>query len=230
MPFRNGLNCNFECHNIVRRGKRLVITKINLMLRRRILMVGRLHLKSHFLQGHYHIASGILSEIQRPHIKISCLFMRNIRRHAIVIQMIQKEFTLRAHIKNIAFRFCFRYDFLQNVSGISFVAGALRMVYITDQPRHFPMLRPPRKNGKCTVIRIKIHITLINSHEPFYGRTVKHHLIFQRFLQMAGCDCQILHGSKQICKLQTYKFHILFLYQFQYIFLRVSAHLFRSFT
>ena len=201
MALRDGFDHKFKRANVICCLQRLVIFEINLMLCRRIFMVGRFHFKSHILQRQYHISSGIFSKIQRSHIKISCLLMGDGSRHSIIIYMVQEELALWSHIKGIAKGGCFADHFFQDIPGISLIAGAVRTIHITDQAGYFPLLGSPWKCRKCTVIRIQIHITLFHANKSFCGRTIKHHFIIQCFFQMTGCDCHIFHIAEQICEL-----------------------------
>ena len=66
MSFGNGLYRQFKGHDIVSGGKCFIIFKVDLMLGRRYLVVGRLDHKAHIFQRKNHISSCIFSQIQRP--------------------------------------------------------------------------------------------------------------------------------------------------------------------
>ena len=116
----NRFDCHLKRHDRICHVQRLVIMKINLMLCRRILMVRRFHDKSHLLQGQDHIAARIFTQIQRPDIKIACLFMRDRRRISLIIRVEQEKFTLRTDIKPVAHLFCVGEHTFQHISRISF--------------------------------------------------------------------------------------------------------------
>ena len=155
MPFCNGFHRKLKGHNIIRSRQRFIIFKINFMLCRGRLMMGGFHNKPHILKRQHHIPSRIFPPIHRPQIKIPRLFMGNRRRHGIFIHMEQKKFTLRPRIKRISHFLRFLQRRLQNISGIPLKRLISRPVHITNQPRHLPLLRPPRKNLKRIQIRMQ---------------------------------------------------------------------------
>ena len=59
----DGAHRHLEGHDIVRSMQRLIVSEIDLMLRRSHLMMGCLDDKSHVLQVHYDVTAGILTEI-----------------------------------------------------------------------------------------------------------------------------------------------------------------------
>ena len=72
-------------------------------------MMGSLNDKSHILQRHDNIPSGILAAVQRSYIKISRLFIGLGRRHGVFVCVKKEKFTLRPHIKGIT-QICRLFD------------------------------------------------------------------------------------------------------------------------
>ena len=102
MAFGDRLHCQLECHNIICRLKCLIITEINLMLRRSHLVMGCLYLKSHVLKRQHHIPSRILAKIDRSKIKISSALVALCRRLSVFILIEQEKFALRSYIEPVS--------------------------------------------------------------------------------------------------------------------------------
>ena len=132
MTLRDRFHCQLKGHDIIRCCQRVIISKINLMLRRRHLVVGRLDLKAHRLQCQHHIAPCILAEIYRTEIKIARFLVRDGGRLPVVVRVVEEKLTLRSHVKLIAHLLCLFQHTLQHVARISLKRGAVRTINITD--------------------------------------------------------------------------------------------------
>ena len=220
----NGANCQPEGHNVISSLQRLIVVKINFMLGRCFLMMRSLDFKSHILQIHYNVASGILAKIQRTDIKKSCLLLSLSGRHCIFVCIKQEEFTFRLNFQRIPKLLCLRHRALQCQPGVSFVRQSVRAINITQHAGYFSLLRSPWENFKGRQIWIQIHIRLFHAHKTAYGRPIKHAFMIQCLLDLACSNSRIFKIAKHIRKLQSDKFHILFFYQSEYVFLCVMIH------
>ena len=187
-------------------------------------MMGGSNLKSHVLQCQHHIPPGILAKIKRPHVKISALLMCQRRRQSVIIHVEKEELAFRPHIHRIPHFFRLSDRLFQDIPGIHLIGRPIRAVDVTDQTRHLPLLRSPRKDLKGTQIRIKIHIRVLFSGKSFQRGHVKHASVIQRLFQLAYRHSHIFHRSEDIRKLQPDESHILFLHDTENIFPRIVMH------
>ena len=177
VPFGNCSNSQLKSHDIVRRGQCLVIFKVDLMLSRCHLVMGRLNLKSHILQSQHHISSCILPQIHRTQVKISRLFMSDGSRLAVVILMQQKKFTFRANIEAVPHLGCLIDLLLEYHAGCPCKRCSVRIVHVTDNAGYLALLWPPWENRKGVQIRIQIHVGLLDAHKALDRRSVKHNTV-----------------------------------------------------
>ena len=219
-----GLNRHLKSHNIIRRCQCIRILQINLMLGRRDLVMRSLNLKSHLFQIQHNIPPYIFRHINRAHIKISGHFMRFGSWLSFFICLKQKKFTFWTYQKSITHIGCFFQYLFQHKARISLKRFSSWPIHITNQPCHLPLLRPPRKNFKSIQIRMQVHIRLLNPHKSLNRRTIKHTTIIQCLSQLAGSYGHILQHSKNICKLQTDKLHIIFFHHTDDVFFAILIH------
>ncbi len=144
--------------------------------------MGRLNHESHVLQRQHHIPACILPQIQRSQIKIRSALMGKGGGPAVLIRMEQEELAFWPYLEIISHSLCLRQHLFQDIPRVTLKDRPVWLIYIADQPRNLPLLRPPREYGKCIRIRVQIHIRLLGSGKPFNGRAVKHDLIIQSLL------------------------------------------------
>ena len=151
--------------------------------------------------------------------------MGNHRRLSIIISMEQEKFTFRSYIQTISLIRCFLFCFSENVTWIAFKRLPVSGIHITDNTRYFSLLRAPWKDCKSVQIRIQIHIRFLHTNKTFNCRTVKHAFVIQRFFKLTSGNRHIFQRSKNVGKLKTDKFNILFLYHSNDVSLRVHNSL-----
>ena len=229
MALGNGLGRHFEGHDIVCRPECLGVLEINLVLGRRDLVVAGLHLKAHILQIQHNIPAHIFRQVNRRNIKIPCHLVGLGGGPPLLVGVEQEEFTLRPHLEGISHGLCPGHGLPQHITGITRKGRAVRIVHVADQAGHLSLLGTPGKYLKGIKIRIEVHIGLINPHKALDGGAVKHTLVIQGLLQLAGRNCHIFQLSKYIRKLKADELHILLPGHTDNIILVVSAHLFSPF-
>ena len=209
-----GIGCRFYHHlkgeDVVCRRERFAVFKVDLVLCDRHLMVGSLNLKSHVLEGQANIAAAALTQIGRPHIKITRRVMSDGGGMAILVGVEQEEFALRPHVEAVSHVRRILDRFAQDVARVPFKRRAVRLVDVADQPGNLPVPGVPGQDDKGVQIRPEIHIGLLNTHKALDGRAVEHTLVIQCFFHLAGRNGHILQGAENVRKLQPDKFHVIF--------------------
>ena len=205
------------------------MSEINLVLRRRIGMVGSFYLKTHLLKCHNHFPARVLAGIDRADIKKTALFFCLCCRTAVLREIEQEKLALRSRLYAVSKLPRLLQNLPQYMARIPPKRRAVRPVQIADKTRHLSLLRPPRENLEGVKIRIKIDIRLLHRHKTLNCRTVKHALVPKHLLELACRNRHVFKIAEHIGELEPDKLHILLLHKMDNILLCVM-HLFASFT
>ena len=220
------LNHMLKSHYTV--GTEHYITKleVDLVLPLGHFVVGSLNGVAHILQGQANIPTAVLAVVDGVQVKVTALVAGLQGGVAVLIQLKQEELALRANIKAKAHLGSLVHHLLQHIAGVAHEGGLIiGFIYGADQSSGLRILvLSPGEDGPSVVIRVQIHIGLINANKAVDGRTVKHTVIVQRLLQLGQGDGHILHNAEHIRKLQADKLYIIFLCAFDDVFLCVFTH------
>ena len=181
VSFCNRPHRHLKGHQLIRRAKCIFIREIDLVLGRSDLMMRGLDLISHFLQCQNDIPSGILSQINRRSIQISCLLMGQRCRQAVIIRMEQEKLTFRVYLKRISHRRSPLQRFFQNPAGTDLIFTPVLPADITQKTGNLSVLRPPWKNREGIQIRFQIQILFFSIYKTVQRRAVYGTVIFQHF-------------------------------------------------
>ena len=144
------------------------------MLPMRHLMVRRLHLEPHLLQGRDDLPPRDLPLIHRGEIEVATHIVRQRRRAAIGGRTEQKELRLHPRIHHVPHRLGPRDLPLEHLTRISGEGLSLWRGHIADHAR-YPLTRlPPREDPEGREVGAQQHVRLLHPHEPLDARAVKH--------------------------------------------------------
>ena len=156
-----------KCHNSVGGGHNLAELEVNLVLSLCNLVMRRLNSIAHFLKCKADISTAILTVIDRIKVKIACFVACLQGRNAILIQLEKEEFTFRSYVKAVAHFSRLVNNLLEHVSRIALKRSyVICFIYRADKSCCLSIkMLSPRKNCPGVIIRVQIHIGLVNSNE-----------------------------------------------------------------
>ena len=218
------LHRQLEGHNVIRRGQRVGIPEVDLMLPGRHFVMAGLDFEAHLFQRHADLAPRALAVIQRSQVEVARLVRSRRGRMPFFVHLEQEELALRPHVETIAHLRGPGQHFLQHPAGIARERRSVRVVYVADQSRNLAVLGPPGQDRKGVQVGMQVLVALVDPDKALDAAAVDHDLVIDRFLDLAGGDRHVFQLAEDIGKLHPDEFHIVFPYQADNVFLRVLAH------
>jgi len=142
---RHMLHDEAERRQVVRRGHRIRIAEIDLVLCVRHLVVRRLHLEAHQLEYVHHRTTGFLAAIRRRQVEIAPHVVRVGADAALAVRHKQEELGLHAGVHRVAQVLGTPDHALQHPARITRKRRAVRHVDVADEPTHARILIAPGK-------------------------------------------------------------------------------------
>ena len=207
----DGFHHRAEGHGIVRSRQRIRVMKIDLVLSRPLLVVGRLRLNTHPLQCQADLPADILTFIIGRYVHIGRLIIGNMGGFTVFVLLEQVEFQFRAEEKGIACRGSVRNRLFQNASGVvdENLAGL-----VGDGAEHSDnasMLRAPGQYRDGRGIRAQKQVGMHLIAKALDGGSVNGDSVREGALQLVGHNGNILVPSQHVTEGKPDKLHIFLL-------------------
>ena len=152
-------------HNSVGRGHNIAKLEVNFVLSLCNFVMRSLDCVAHFFKCKANITTAVFAMVNRVKVKITGLITCFKSRCAVFIKLEEEEFTFRTNIEAVA-HFCrLVNNFLKHISRV-----ALKRSYIVCLIHRANKscclcieVLSPRENSPCIIIRMQVHIRLVNS-------------------------------------------------------------------
>ena len=132
---REGLDGHAEGHDVVRGGEGVGVLEVNLVLPGGDLVMARLYLEAHLLEGEADVAADEFAVIDGTEVKVARLVAGLDGRAAVGIRLEEEELALRADVEGVAHFRRPREGALQYAAGVADEGRAVGVVDVADEPR-----------------------------------------------------------------------------------------------
>ncbi len=208
----DGADNPLESHGVVCGGQRVGVLEVDLVLALGNLVMRSLDLKAHRFQGLDDLAAAVDTAVVRLNIKITGHIAGLGGGAAFFISLKQEELGLGAHVHGVAHGLSLGQDALQVVARAARERGAVRVVHVADDAGGVgAILVPPRQHGESVVVRLQVHVRLVDADEAVNRGAVEHHLAVQSLFNLAQRHGDILHEAENINELKAEEVNILLL-------------------
>ena len=218
---RDGLHHPLEGGSIVRRCQRVGITEIDLVLPRAHLVMTRLRADAHVHEGEADVTADVLTVILRRDVHVGRLVLRNHRAVAVIVELENVELDLGAevHVDATVGRLLDRL--LQDPAAVLLEGLPIRILNVTEHPRHTAIDRTPRHDRHGRRIRTKEDVGTDIGPEAAHRTRIDADALTERALQLIRHDRDVLLDAEHIEKSESYKFDILLFHKLEYVFIRI---------
>ena len=163
ISFNNVLKCHYTvstCHNLIKFEINFVLSLSNLMVR-------CFNCISHFLKSKANITTAVFAMVNWVKVKVTTLITCCSCRITVFIKLKEEKLTFRTYVKAVTHFSSLIHNLLKNVS---WVAKERSLIICTINRANKTsclsvLVLSPRENCPCIIIRMKIHITFIDSYE-----------------------------------------------------------------
>ncbi len=197
--------------HIVGGAEGIGIAEVYLVLARGHLMVGRLHLKAHLLQGQDHVPPGIFPHVHGDQVEVAGPVAGDGGGLAPVIPAKEKELRLRAGVQGIPPGGRFGHGPFQGAPGAAGKGLAIVGVDIADNPGGGGAVADgPGQDGKGGKVGAQCHVRFLDAGKALDGGAVKHNPAVQGRFQLIAGNGDIFGNPLDIGKLQHDKADLIF--------------------
>ena len=210
VPLGDGFHRQLEGHNLVGTLQGGGVFEVDLVLAGGHLMVGRLDLIAHLLQGQTDPPPGGLAVIQGAQVEVARLVVGFGGGLAVLVGLEQEKFRLRAYVEGVvAHGLRPLQHALQHAPGITHKGGAVRVVHVADQPRHLGVLGLPGEDHEAVQIGIEVLVGLVDADKSLDGGAVQHDLVVHRPLHLGGGDGHVFQLTENVGELHPDELDVL---------------------
>ena len=161
--------------------------------------------------------------VQRAQVKVARLVPGDGGGVAVLVGLKEEEFQLRTDVEGVKAHVLRPLQHpAQHAPRVAHKGGAVRIVYVADQPGHPSLRGPPREDGKAVQIGVQALVRLVDAGVPLDGGAVEHNLVVHRLFDLRGSDGHVFQLTENIHELHPDKFNVLLLHQADDVFLGVA--------
>ena len=220
-----GLYHHAEGHDVVRRGERVGILEVYLVLAGGDLVVAGLYFKAHLLQGEAYVAAGGLAVVHRAEVEVSCLVAGLAGRLAVGVHLEEEKLALGADVEGIAHGSRALQHRLQHMARVADKGRAVGVIDVADEPRGAPALGLPGQHHEGVRVGIEVLVALVDAGEALDGAAVYHDLVIQGLFQLPAADGNVLQLAENVGELHADELNVLFSDDADDILAGVPGHL-----
>ena len=178
------------------------------MLRGSNLMVAVLHIDAHGVQGQDGVPAQVGGVVCGGQVEVSAV----VQNLCAVLILEVEELQLRADQEAVAFILDALQVSLQDVPRVALIGAAVGVLDVAEHPGHGVLLLSPGDELEGGRVRLGDHVGFVNSGKALDGGAVKAHALGECSFQLIGVDGEALGDSQDICKPNSDKSYIIFVY------------------
>ncbi|OQB25008.1 MAG: hypothetical protein BWY10_02551 [Chloroflexi bacterium ADurb.Bin180] len=201
VALRDGLDRVAQGHHRVGARQGIGVVKVDLLLTRTALVVGRLDGNAHLLQRQRNAVANLRSQVQRRKVKVTGIVLRHGARLGLSVALEKVELDLRASVKGVAQRAAIGDGVLQNAPRISGKRPTRGVKGVADEARRALWRLRPRQKSIGRWIGAQHHIALGNAGKALDRRAVKVDTQLQSCAQPGHRDGHVLDCAIEVGEL-----------------------------
>ncbi len=170
------------------------------------LVVGRLDLEPHVLQGGDHGTARLVAQVDGREVEVAAFVFCLRRRTAFRVPLEQIELGLGPGVHDETGGLGLLDDALQVAARVAGERLAAGQVDVADEPGDVAVLALPGDEGKRVEVRLQVHVGLLDADEALDGGPVEHDVAVQRLFQLFDRQGHVLGRAEDIGELELDKF------------------------
>jgi hypothetical protein len=195
---RHFLDHQAERHDVVRRGQRVGVAQVDLLLPGRALVVAVLHRDAHRLQHLDRGAPEIVRDEVRCVVEVAAGVDRLRRHPRLGLLLEQEELDLRVDVEGEPEVGGPAQRALEHPPRVGVGRRAVRHQDVAEHPAHAERLAPPGQQLERAGVRLGDHVRLVDPGKTLDRRAVEADPLGERTLQLGGRDGHRLQVAEHV--------------------------------